>query len=103
VSSATPEQQRAFDQAAKARDAIADIIDRVRTAELDLLGAFAVADADPLAGRCFAVKVFEVVPDVGKVRARRTMDELGLADDVWLRDVPPDTRLAIASVLDQAT
>ncbi len=86
---------QAFARAAEARTAIADIIGQVRAAELDLAEAFAAGDANSLMGRCFAVKVFEAVPDIGKVRARRTMDSLGLAEDIWLAEVPTDKRTAV--------
>lgn len=87
----------AFDRASTARDAIATIIDSVRSGQADLSAAFAAADADPLMGRCFAVKVFEAVPGIGKVRARRTMDHLELAEDIWIGQVPADKRAAITA------
>lgn len=93
------EQTTAFARAAQARAAIATIIDSVRSGERDLPAAFAAADADPLMGRCFAVKVFEVVPDIGKVRARRTMSDLGLAEDIWIGDVPPGKRAEMIAAL----
>jgi len=52
------DQARAFERAAQARAAIEDIVESVRRGERDLPAAFALADAEPLAGRCFAVKVF---------------------------------------------
>ena len=87
--------QPAFDRAAQARQAIAAIISDVRSGEIDLGAAFDAGDADPLMGRCFAVKVFEAVPGIGKVRARRTMADVGLEEDVWLADVPADKRQAM--------
>lgn len=92
-------QLHAFGRAAAARSAIAEIINKVRTGELDLQAAFVAADADPLTGRCFAVKVIEVVPDIGKVRARRTMDAVGMAEDIWLGDVPPAQRDELIAAL----
>ena len=89
------DQAVAFERAAQARQAIADIVAVVRSGDADLSTAFAAADADPLAGRCFGVKVFEAVPGIGKVRARRTMERLGLAEDIWLDQVPVDRRAAI--------
>lgn len=82
-------------QAAAARAAIAAVVDEVRSEIIDLDEAFARGDSDALTGRCFAVKVFEVVPGIGKVRARRTMETIGLAEDIWLRDVPEKQRAEI--------
>ena len=92
-----------FDQAvaraAQARRAIHTIIDQVRAAELDLSAAFAAADSDELMGRCFAVKVFEVVPGIGKVRARRTMEQFGIDEGIWIRDVTPQDRERVIAAL----
>jgi len=89
----------AFSRAADARQAIAGVIDAVRAGELDLEAAFAQGDAELLVGRCFAVKVFEVVPDIGKVRARRTMEAVGLTEDIWLAQVPTDKRVEVIAAL----
>jgi len=97
------DQRPAFARADEARSAIAHVITQVRSAELDLRGAFELADSDELAGRCFAVKVFEVLPEVGKVRARRTMEEVGLAEDIWLKDVPTAKRNEIAAALSRVS
>lgn len=84
--------EAAVAQAAEARSAIQSIIDRVGSGELDLAAAFAVADGDQLMGRCFAVKVFESVPGIGKVRARRTMEEFGIDEGIWIGDVAAEDR-----------
>lgn len=89
------DQQPAFARATEARQAIADIIETVRSGETDLAAAFAIADTTPLAGRCFAVKVFEAVPGIGKVRARRTMEDIGLDEGIWLEQVPAPARAAV--------
>lgn len=91
----------AFARAAQARAAIADIVAAVRSGEVGLAGAFERADADPLTGRCFAVKVFEAVPGIGKVRARRTMEAVGLDEGVWLAQVGPAERAAVIAAFDQ--
>lgn len=96
---AGPELAAAFERAEAARSAIADIIASVRSGEVDLAAAFAKGDEDELTGRCFAVKVIEVVPEIGKVRARRTMADLDIEEDVWLRDVTADQRSAIITAL----
>lgn len=79
-------------RAAEARTAIHSIIGQVASGELDLSGAFDAADTNELTGRCFAVKVFEAVPGIGKVRARRTMQEFGIDEGLWIRDVPFEAR-----------
>lgn len=94
------ELDRAFQRAADARRAIRTVVDDVRSGALDLPGAFERAEADSLTARCFAVKVFEAVPGIGKVRARRTMEDLGLDEGIWLGDVPSSTRAAVMAAFD---
>jgi len=92
----------AIARAGQARAAIDHIVSSVRSGERDLPAAFAVADEDSLIGRCFAVKVFEAVPGIGKVRARRTMEALGVAEDIWLGDVDQKARAAIVVAFGEA-
>ncbi len=89
------DQQVAFARAVQARQAIAGVIDGVRSGDVDLASAFLTADTNPLVGRCFAVKVFEAVPGIGKVRARRTMQAFDLEEGIWLGQVPLETRVAV--------
>ena len=51
------DQETAFARAAEARQAIAGVINGVRSGEVELASAFLIADTNPLVGRCFAVKV----------------------------------------------
>lgn len=85
----------AFAKAAALRQAFEAVIEEVRCGELDLDGAHARADADPLTGAVFAVKVYEAVPGIGKVKARRTMEALGLDEDTTLADVPVTARAGL--------
>jgi hypothetical protein len=95
------DQQAAFARAAEARQAIDAVIDSLRSGDVDLASAFLTADTNPLVGRCFAVKVLEAVPGIGKVRARRTMQALDLEEGVWLDQVPPETRVAVIEAFAQ--
>ena len=92
----THDWPRAFALAEQARTTFAELIDAVRSGAIGLDEAHRRADADPLAGRVFAVKVYEAVPGIGKVRARRTMAAVGLDEAASLADVAPAQRLEIA-------
>lgn len=92
-----PEWPRVFSLAAEIRGAGEAIVASVRSGEIDLDAAHARADADPHTGRVFAVKVYEAVPGIGKVKARRTMADIGLDDDVTLAGVPVDKRVEITA------
>ena len=91
--------QRAFERVAVARDAIAGVVASVASAQVTLAEAFARADADPLVGRVFAVKVIEVVPGVGKVAARRTLAALDVPDGAALAELAPDRRQRILAAI----
>lgn len=93
----------AFEWAASARAAAGTIVEQVRSGEVTLLEAFEIGDNHALVGRVFAVKVFEAVPDIGKVRSRRTMAAIGLADDITLAAVPPEARSKIADEFGKLT
>jgi hypothetical protein len=96
-----PDWPRAFALAANIRDAGEAIVAAVRAGEIDLDAAHAQADADPHTGRVFAVKVYEAVAGIGKVKARRTMADIGLDDDVTLGGVPVDKRDEISARFDE--
>lgn len=96
---ATPEFSMAIERANQARTSIEALVESVRSGERALADAFTAGDADPLMGRCFAVKIFEAVPGIGKVRARHTMRDIGLAEDIWLGDVPAAKRVEIMAAL----
>lgn len=71
------------------------LVDEVRSGEVSLPEAFARGASDNDTGLIFAVKVLEVVPGIGKVRSRRTLTAVGLADDVLLGEVPKDAQSAL--------
>ncbi|MEM7092157.1 MAG: hypothetical protein AAF567_04080 [Actinomycetota bacterium] len=90
-----PEWSRIFAWADHARAANESVVESVRAGELSLDAAHARSDADPMTARVFAVKVYEAVPGIGKVKARRTMESFGLDEDVTLGDVSSSDRQAI--------
>jgi len=85
----------AFAAAAALRAAFESVVEEVRRGDLDLEGAHDRADADPLTGAVFAVKVYEAVPGIGKVKARRTLEAVGLDEDVTLGEVSVAVRVLI--------
>lgn len=94
-----PRQVEAFgwvEQAIAARD---ELVELVRTGDLGLVDAFAKAQADPLAGRVFAVKVLEAIPGIGKVKARRTMARLGLDESITMAEVAPVAQFDLSVAL----
>jgi hypothetical protein len=76
----TPEQRAAaLEKAARARAARAEIKARLKMGSLTLPEALA-AEGDDI-GKLKVVALLESLPGVGKVKARRIMEEIGIADN----------------------
>lgn len=89
----TPEQRRAaLDKAAKARQKRAEVKEQLKTGRLTLADLFAQGDADEMVGKLKVVSMLESLPGVGKVRARRLMDELDISESRRLRGLGDNQR-----------
>ena len=77
----TPEQrQAALKKAAEARRARAELKERLKMGSLTLPELLAQADDDDMVGKMKVLAVLESLPGVGKVKARRTMEEIEISD-----------------------
>ena len=93
----TPEQRAAaLEKAAEARAARAEIKARLKMGSLSL--ADALASDDTNVGKLKVVTLLESLPGVGKVKARRVMDEIGIADNRRVQGLGAQQR---AALLDQ--
>jgi len=93
----TPEQRAAaLEKAAEARAARAEIKARLKMGSLSL--ADALASDDTNVGKLKVVSLLESLPGVGKVKARRVMDEIGIADNRRVQGLGAQQR---ASLLEQ--
>ncbi|MFZ8998061.1 MAG: integration host factor, actinobacterial type [Ilumatobacteraceae bacterium] len=93
----TPEQRSAaLAKAAEARAARADLRLRLKMGSLSLSEALTSDDAN--IGRMKVVSMLESLPGVGKVKARRVMDEIGIADNRRVQGLGAQQR---AALLDQ--
>lgn len=96
----TPEQRAAaLAKAADARAAMAAIKQRLRSGELTLAEALEQSD-DPAIGKLKVVSLLESLPGLGKVKARRVMDEIGIADNRRVQGLGPQQRAALLEHLD---
>lgn len=76
----TPEQRAAaLVKAAEARTARAEIKARLKMGSMTLLEALDSDDVN--VGKLKVVSMLESLPGVGKVKARRLMEEIGIADN----------------------
>lgn len=93
----TPEQRSAaLAKAAEARAARADLRARLKMGSMSLKDA--LASDDPNVGRLKVVSLLESLPGVGKVKARRVMEEVGIADNRRVQGLGAQQR---AALLDQ--
>ena len=76
----TPEQRAAaLAKAAEARTARAEIKTRLKMGSLTLTEA--LASTDSTVGKLKVVSMLESLPGVGKVKARKIMEDIGIADN----------------------
>ena len=84
----TPEQrEQALAKAAEARRARAELKEKLKMGSLTL--------ADDHVGKMKVLAVIEALPGVGKVKARRTMEEIGIADTRRVRGLGEQQRKAL--------
>ena len=90
----TPEQRAAaLAKAAEARAARAEIKARLKMGTMTLTEVLSSSDAN--VGKLKVVSMLESLPGVGKVKARRTMDEIGIAESRTLKGLGAQQRKAL--------
>ena len=94
--SLTPEQRAAaLEKAAAARRARAELKERLKLGSITLAEVLEQGDTDELVGKTKVLAVLESLPGVGKVKARRTMEEIGIAETRRLRGLGVQQRQAL--------
>ena len=82
----SPEQrQAALEKAAAARRARAELKERLKMGSLSLAELLEESARDETVGKTKVLAALESLPGVGKVKARRTMEEIGIAETRRLR------------------
>jgi hypothetical protein len=77
----TPEQrQAALETAAQARRVRAELKERLKMGSLSLPQLLQDAEKDDIVGKMKVLAVLESLPGVGKVKARRTMEKIGISE-----------------------
>lgn len=96
--SLTPEQRAAaLEKAKEARAARADIKARLKMGSLSL--AEALNSDDSNVGKLKVVSLLESLPGVGKVKARRVMDDVGIADNRRIQGLGSQQRQSLLTAL----
>ena len=94
----TDEQRRqALIKAAEARRLRAEIKELLKTGSLSLEDLLERSDADESLGRMKVLTVLESLPRLGKVKARRTMEEIGISESRRLRCLGAQQRALLLS------
>jgi len=77
----TPEQrQAALEKAARVRRERAEVKEKLKLGSLSLDELLSKADGDETVGKMKVVSVLESLPGLGKVKARRLMETVGISE-----------------------
>jgi DNA uptake protein ComE-like DNA-binding protein len=94
----TPEQRAAaLDKAAQARAARAEIKARLKMGSMSLADALSSDDVN--VAKLKVVSLLESLPGVGKVKARKLMDEIGIADNRRVQGLGAQQKSALLAAL----
>ena len=89
----TPDQRRAaLEKAAEARRIRAEVKEQLKAASLTLTELFDQGDDDEVLGKLKVVSMLESMPGIGKVKARRLMQELDISESRRLRGLGANQR-----------
>jgi hypothetical protein len=84
----TPEARAAaLAKAAEARKARSELKSSLKMGSLSLAEVLKQAESNDVVGKTKVLAVLESLPGVGKVKARRTLEEIGIADNRTLRGI----------------
>ena len=94
----SPEQRAAaLEKAKEARALRADIKNRLKMGSLSLKEALDSDDSN--VGKLKVVSLLESLPGVGKVKARKVMEEVGIADNRRVQGLGTQQRIALLESL----
>lgn len=94
----TPEQRaNALAKAAEARAARAELKNQLKMGSVSL--AEALSSTDSTVGKLKVVSLLESLPGVGKVKARKIMDDIGIADNRRVQGLGAQQKAALLEQL----
>ncbi len=92
----TDEQRKAaLAKAAEARRVRAELKERLKMGSISLAEVLDQASHNDVVGKTKVLAVLESLPGVGKVKARRLMEEIGIAESRRLRGLGDQQRAAL--------
>jgi hypothetical protein len=99
----TPDQRHAaLQKAAAARRQRAELKEKLKMGSTTLRELLDSAERDDVIGKMKVVSVLESLPGVGKVKARRYMEDIGISDTRRVRGLGAQQREALLKEFGQA-
>jgi hypothetical protein len=89
------QRQAALDKAAKVRRERAEVKERLKMGSLSLEELLKQADGDDTVGKMKVQSVLESLPGLGKVKARRLMEQVGISESRRLQGLGANQRNAL--------
>ena len=89
------QRQAALDKAAKVRRDRAEVKERLKMGTLSLADLLSRAEGDDTVGKMKVLSVLESLPGLGKVKARRLMETVGISETRRLQGLGANQREAL--------
>ncbi len=89
------QRQAALAKAAEARRARAELKEKLKMGSITLAELLAQAESSDIVGKMKVVAALESLPGVGKVKARRTMEEIGISETRRVRGLGDQQRASL--------
>ncbi len=89
------QRQAALVKAAQVRRIRSELKMRLKMGSLSFVELLELADSDTIVAKTKVLAILESLPGVGKVKARRTMETIGIAESRRLAGLGPQQRQAL--------
>ena len=89
----------ALKKAAEARAARAELKEKLKMGSLSLASVLEQADHDDVVGKLKVLALLESLPGLGKVKARRLMDEIGISETRRVRGLGAQQRQGLLDAI----
>ena len=98
--SLTPEQRKAaLEKAGQVRAARAELKEKLKMGSVTLADVLKQADTDEVVGKLKVISLLESLPGVGKVKARRLMEDIGISESRRVKGLGPQQRQSLLEQL----
>lgn len=93
-------RQAALEKAAVARRARAELKDRLKMGSLTLREVLDSGGADEVVGKTKMLTILESLPGLGKVKARRLMEQIGIAETRRVKGLGDNQRVRLLEIVE---